>query len=217
MMASEKYLLDEFSPELRDAFEEHYFGCTECARDVQMGAAFIDHAKSILPEMERSAAAKPPGGKRNWVSWLSTVLGPVVMAPVFACLLAIVGYQNLVVLPALEASASAPQVLPAATVLHDETRGGLPVVHADLKLGSTVSVEVPASAYDTYKFEFFNSKGKVIRTVIVPGANRTDDMVSVWLPGNVKQDTYKLVISGITPSGGTVAVKQQTFTLQNGK
>ncbi len=47
-MAVEKYLLDEFSPEEKDAFEEHFFSCDECAREVKLGAAFMAHAKESL-------------------------------------------------------------------------------------------------------------------------------------------------------------------------
>ena len=32
---AESYLLEELTPEQRDAFEEHYFDCPECAKDVK--------------------------------------------------------------------------------------------------------------------------------------------------------------------------------------
>ena len=41
MMAAERYLLDELTPEERDAFELHMFGCHECALDLRAGAAFM--------------------------------------------------------------------------------------------------------------------------------------------------------------------------------
>ena len=44
-MATERYLLDEMSPELREAFEEHMFECTECALDVRSGNVFLSEAK----------------------------------------------------------------------------------------------------------------------------------------------------------------------------
>ena len=43
-MAAERYLLDELSPEARDAFEEHMFDCPDCALDVRSGSAFIGEA-----------------------------------------------------------------------------------------------------------------------------------------------------------------------------
>jgi hypothetical protein len=37
-MAAERYLLGEMTPEDRDAFEDHFFGCGACAADVRDGA-----------------------------------------------------------------------------------------------------------------------------------------------------------------------------------
>ena len=34
-MAAQRYVLDEMTPEDQEAFEEHFFGCTECAADVK--------------------------------------------------------------------------------------------------------------------------------------------------------------------------------------
>ena len=48
LMASEKYLLDELEPQLRENFEDHMFGCHECALDVKSGIALIQHSKVVL-------------------------------------------------------------------------------------------------------------------------------------------------------------------------
>ena len=45
--AAEKYLLGELSAELRDQYEDHFFDCKECARDIRAGAAFVDNARDI--------------------------------------------------------------------------------------------------------------------------------------------------------------------------
>jgi anti-sigma factor RsiW len=46
-LATEKYLLGELHPELRDQFEEHLYECQECAFDL-WAATFLAHAKGIL-------------------------------------------------------------------------------------------------------------------------------------------------------------------------
>ena len=46
--AVEKYLLEELSPEARAAFEEHYFGCEECAIDLRAAAVFIAQSRKEL-------------------------------------------------------------------------------------------------------------------------------------------------------------------------
>ena len=47
-LATEKYLLGELYPELRDQFEEHVFSCQQCSFDLWAAATFLAHAKVIL-------------------------------------------------------------------------------------------------------------------------------------------------------------------------
>jgi len=57
-MAAERYLLNELTPDLRDAFEEHAFGCPECALDLRAGSAFINIAKGELPGLPSTSPAE---------------------------------------------------------------------------------------------------------------------------------------------------------------
>ena len=50
-MATERYLLNEMPPELRESFEEHMFDCYECAMDVRAAAAFAEEATVQLPQI----------------------------------------------------------------------------------------------------------------------------------------------------------------------
>ena len=50
LMAAEKYLLGELTPDLQEKFEEHFFECQECALDVRAGAALVEHSKVVLAE-----------------------------------------------------------------------------------------------------------------------------------------------------------------------
>src|SRR5262245_40484442 len=97
LMASERYLLGELQPQDREEFEEHMFGCQECAVDVRSGMTLIQHSKVILgaPQpvlLQPKSAPVPSTPKANWFSWLR----PAFTAPLMAVLLAVVGYQNLV-------------------------------------------------------------------------------------------------------------------------
>src|SRR5215467_5533997 len=56
--ATERYLLDELDPELRDQFEEHLFDCQDCALDLRAGAMFVEQSKIILAEPDVSRAPK---------------------------------------------------------------------------------------------------------------------------------------------------------------
>jgi hypothetical protein len=47
---AEGYLLGELSREQREAYEEHYFGCPECAKDVRLGSIFLANMRVCLLE-----------------------------------------------------------------------------------------------------------------------------------------------------------------------
>ena len=55
---TERYLLNELDPEVRDEFEEHYFDCPECAQDVSAAATFVEQSKS-RPGGKAGASAHP--------------------------------------------------------------------------------------------------------------------------------------------------------------
>jgi spermidine synthase len=42
ILAAERYLLMEFDERVREAFEEHFFACSDCAADLRIGVAFLD-------------------------------------------------------------------------------------------------------------------------------------------------------------------------------
>ena len=218
-MASERYLLGELTPELRDAFEEHLFECMECAADVRAGTVFIDHAKVLLPGMlsesqPRESVDRPiksDGKRRDWFAWMR----PAMLVPVFAAMLAVIAYQNVVTYPALQTAANEPKLLPWST-LHPATRGSHQVVVADQKQGGVLLVSVPQdTTYPSYEFDLSDAQGKSVWTKTAPAGANSDGSWSLWIPGGVfKQGSYKLAILGVTSGGEKVTVQQSMFDLQ---
>ena len=49
-LAAERYLLDEMTSQERDEFEEHFFGCSECADAVRTGTAFTANGREAVKE-----------------------------------------------------------------------------------------------------------------------------------------------------------------------
>jgi anti-sigma factor RsiW len=47
---AEGYLLGELTAEQREQYEEHYFGCAECAEEVRWGAVFLANVRRISGE-----------------------------------------------------------------------------------------------------------------------------------------------------------------------
>src|SRR5262252_6875711 len=57
MQAAERYVLKEFAPEQQAEFEEHFFGCPECAQEVRSAAIFVANAAQVLREERASESA----------------------------------------------------------------------------------------------------------------------------------------------------------------
>ena len=47
-LATEKYLLGEMCPDLREEFEVHLSACEQCAFDLWAAVTFLAHAKAML-------------------------------------------------------------------------------------------------------------------------------------------------------------------------
>ena len=127
LMASEKYLLDELSPTEMEEFEEHLFGCHDCAMDVRAGSVFLEHGKSRVGKSHVQCKAALPAEVRpsRGFSWWRAAFA----IPAMAILLIVVGYQNLVTFPALKGALAenrAPKILPAAALVSSATRGAEP-------------------------------------------------------------------------------------------
>jgi hypothetical protein len=112
--AVERYLLGQLSASESEEFEQHFFDCLECARDLRAGAIFEENARSVfldegpLPEPSpRTIVEKPPFWTLLWQR-------PWSAAPAFASVLlaAVAAYQAWVVIPGLRGrlnDALAPQ------------------------------------------------------------------------------------------------------------
>jgi len=71
IQAAERYILDEFSPTERAAFEEHFFECAECAEEVRSASIFTANAAHALKEERAKETAKQErsGGRPSWRFW----------------------------------------------------------------------------------------------------------------------------------------------------
>ncbi len=113
-MASEKYLLDELTPELREEFEEHFFSCPECALDMRAGAAFLEHSKVALADPTLGQSRLP--GPKPRGSGLA-----LVAAACHCCYRSwrtadCIGYQNLVTFPKTKNELADLRVAPGSSL-----------------------------------------------------------------------------------------------------
>jgi hypothetical protein len=123
-MASERYLLDEMADTERDAFEEHYFTCPECADEVRVGEQMRVRVRDVCVADAARWKAPVPFVPRRASTWRA----PKILLPwaAAAVLLIAVGYQSFVVVPHLR-GLNATQAL-ATITLRPASRGEVPVV-----------------------------------------------------------------------------------------
>ena len=224
-MAAERYLLQELTPEERDAFEAHYFECQECAMDLRAGAAFVDEASLQLPELAAKSPASAPVEARTrtaktngwFFSWRPAFAGLV-----FASLLVVIGYQNLVMYPALRESATQPRIIPLAP-LHGETRGaGHLVITTDRKHGIALPIDTFGSldsvSYPSYVLELQGPDEKLLwsETVAAPGNDETlNRSYLVVIPGAALHNgLHTLVVSGIASNGERTVLNRYVIEIR---
>jgi hypothetical protein len=201
-MAVEKYVLDEFDSGEREAFEDHYFSCHECAEELKAAVALLDRGKELfaqdpMPIIERApqspstkrAPAKP--APKDWFAWLR----PAFALPALALLLLVVGVQNLYQVPALERALEAPAVLPAVNLGDGSTRGAGGVVVA--KAGETfvLTIDLPEYINSAQTVELYDVAGRKKWSLPIP-ENAPKIGLSLKMPGDLPAGSYSLVVNG---------------------
>lgn len=216
LMATERYLLGELTPELREAFEEHYFDCQECALDLRAAAALIDEAKGQLASSPLIPAtpAKPARRRREWFSWWR----PAFAVPAFASLLVVVGYQNVATIPSLRSAAAQPRLAPWST-LHVGTRDGAPLpIVTDSKSGAALLIDIPdPAAWASFAFALQDPQGKEIwaQTMQPSATENGPSTLSLLIPGmGLQPGPYALTITGITAQGSRTQLDRRILDVR---
>ena len=209
LMAAEKYLLDELSADVRDEFEEHLFGCHECAMDMRTASVFLEQGKAVLAEPEVAIVREKDKSRPGLFAWLR----PAFAVPAMAALLLVIGYQNLVTLPQLTRSLNQLKVLPAITV-HLLTYGNPSPLVVHRGEGFLLNVIVPSDHhYPAYVADLRSPAGRVESVAISASA---DDTWSIQVPGaNRQSGNYWITVYGVTAGGQNVKVGvDSSFQLQ---
>jgi hypothetical protein len=210
--ATEKYLLNELDPELRDQFEEHLFDCQDCALDVRAAAMFVEQSKIALAEPTATAPAREAAmapAKSGWFAWFR----PAFAVPVFALLLTAIGYQNFVTYPKLIQAANQPQVGPWASV-NISTRGATTtVIKARPGEGFGLLVNLPPEdGFASYTADLYNPAEKLDWSGPISAASEGRQ---IYIPGrNRRAGTYTLVVHGITSTGESKELSRHPIDVQ---
>jgi len=186
--AAEKYLLGELQPLEREAFEQHFFECPECAEDVRLGFQFSENARKVFRQDPRRVQDVEEAPKRrDWFARMMASLSPAALAPLAAGLAMVVfsGYQNLVQIPALRARVGQFQTaqVVSSTVLSPSSRAAVPVITVPanapfFQLSLAPGGATPAGAY---RCELRGENGKSVATVDVPKLD-PDSNLTILVP-----------------------------------
>jgi hypothetical protein len=196
--AVERYFLDELPPPQRTAFEEHFFDCRECAAEVRITADFLDISRQELRRGNLGHAA----GKSLKRPWLDVFFRPAVLTPAFGLLLAVIVYQNGVVLPRFNAQIAQlrqPGVVATVSLIGGNSRGdALPQIRGPSGQPLLLSLDIPAARpYPAYACELIDAAGAVVWRVPV-SAVQAQDTIAISVPAGVLgAGDYTLVVQGL--------------------
>jgi Putative zinc-finger len=222
LSAVERYLLGELSPLERDDFEEHFFGCHECATEVRITSQFLDGARRELSRGRMEGSAGPSAKPSALAQWLAGLWRPAFLAPVAALLLFVVGYQNFLVYPHMTrtlAQLRQPAVLsPVSLIAANSRAGGHLQVNGTANQPVLLAVDIPAEErFGSYVCELMTADGHVLWQVPV-SSSQAHDTVSIAVPaGTLRSGDYFLVVKGLSSGGGSAApvdLARYPFALQ---
>src|SRR5580765_2485291 len=165
-LAIERYLLEEMTQEERDAFEEHFFACAECADDAREAASMREGVRGGLVPAAR-ATTKPGDGPRvipmrpAAARWRSSVALPWAAAALLAVGL---GYQTVTgPRSQLRSFALAPATLRPAS------RGQEAVVSPGPGAILTLAVDLGGAPFEgDIQYELARADGKTVASGSAP-------------------------------------------------
>lgn len=209
--AVDRYLLGELTAVEREEFEEHFFSCGECTEDLHVGAILVDNSRSVLREefpdpVSASPAAPPRPGWRLW--WSQVPLAAAI------ALLAVVGYQNLKVLPEYrrQLAEDTGATVPPQFTVRPAVRGAVPTVA--LPQG-TRFFEILADDVDPaaggYSCEILDDRGSTVFTLHAPPIAAGEKLHVLLDARRIPPGPYVLVVG---KSSDNAEIGRYPFTIE---
>lgn len=208
MKAAERYVLGDLPGDLREQYEEHFFGCVECAEELKLAAAFVENTRAALETEAMATPARLPvaAAQRPASSgWFAAFLRPSFALPVFAALLLLAAYQSFLIIPRLKETsarslaAAAPQALASFSLLTANSRGAEPVT-ISVAAGQPFSLyfDIPPDGhYSSYVCEFQNAAGAPEFSLNI-SAEQAQNAVQLLIPSaSLGTGNHVLVVRGL--------------------
>jgi hypothetical protein len=203
--AVEQYLLGELDSEARDAFEEHFFSCAECADDVRQTSQFLDDARGALVGAPHLAPVAVPRRvkRRAWQGWFWPV--PAGALASSAALFAIAARaESIQAVPwsFLSVSRAAPQVVT--------------VSRAQRQIGLTLSRSAH-TPFTHYRCTLAKADGRTVLSSVVAAPPAGEELQLLLPLARLTSADYVLLVAGMaseTADATDPQVTQYHFTLR---
>jgi hypothetical protein len=185
-LAAERYILDDLEPSERDAFEEHFFDCTECTADVRDAAKVADGVRTGI----RVVPVK------HYTRWAAAAAGAAVAIGL--------AYQYVPQVAGLWKHSPAPIGQPARVIAPEKvieleaTRGAAAVYHVRANQPAGIYFTIPPSDVppSAYTCALLHASGHVLKTVEVRRDQAAEPVRLSLSAGTLRKGDYKLVIRG---------------------
>ncbi len=209
MQAAERYVLDEFPPEEREAFEEHFFECPECADEVRSASLFAANATQALKEerakeLERSVGR--PSRRFWWTLATSTALN--------LALIAGIGVERLQTSSGPSAAGIQPQFYPAVVVA-PASRGSQAAIALPVGakfLGVRFDV-LPGQTFDGFEYQILGAKSAVRSAKSLPAPAGESSELQLAVPiASLEPGEYVLILHGKN-SGNATEIGRRAFSI----
>ena len=208
IQAAERYVLEEFPPEERTEFEEHFFDCPECAEEVRSATIFAVNAKQALSDERARDTAKWQGARQSrrfgWALAVSAVLNLALIAGIGLDRNGGVGkkqavepqfYSTIAVARASRGTQSAASLPKGAAFFG---------VRFDL---------MPGQQYQSFEYQILDAKGVVRskRSLAAPAGEASELEMAVPV-ASLETGEYVLVLRG-SQSGNPAEIGRRTFVI----
>jgi anti-sigma factor RsiW len=198
-MMAERYLLGELNQGEREAFEEHFFGCSECFDHVKAGTEFISSLKQIGSMDTPAVSPDLRHGMGQWFRQKSTpILGLMVLG-----LASFAIYQQVLI-----RQAGAPEVVRVKS-LHADARGDGNAVVApkpgDFELRVLFQ---PDAASGSGRIQITDEAGREVTSVPVSDLHLGELQVR-FNTGRFHTGRYILTLTAIDQASGSEKVIDQ--------
>jgi anti-sigma factor RsiW len=211
MNATERYLLNELDTTQLEQFEEHMFGCPECALDVQAASMFLEQSKNELAQPTPSpvpvSRPVPAAAPSPWFAWLRPAFG----VPAMAVLLLAIGYQGYLL---RGSQGSTPDILASATINVATRSAATPRVHTKAGQPFVLLLNIPTeSRFSSYIADLYDPAGHIKWSLPI-SAEMASDTLPMRVPGLRESGLYVLAIRGISQDGSSpTEIGRQPFEL----